>query len=181
MMIPREKGVLICVVVMLILPAVVHAETDITKGRFRLELSGLGVIDAPGANDDNYMATFMGEYEFPVFPHGMIGFRVCPAFVYPGSETVYGVGGGVDMRVYQRDTTFDGFFGEIGLTPLWLTDTFNDNTSRVQFLVDLGIGYKFPDSPWSIALKGQHVSNASLGDRNASINGVGLSVGFTFK
>ena len=53
------------------------------------------------------------------------------------------------------------------------------NSSNVNFLIGLGLGYKFK-SNWHTVLKYEHVSNSSLGERNAGANSLGFGFGYSF-
>jgi len=144
-------------------------------GRWRLELSGIRTIECC---DEAWYGTASAEYELPAYPHGKLGLRMYPAFIY-GSEPILGAGLGVATRVYQRGDTYDGLFGEVGVSALWHSHHFEDNSCRVNFLSEAGVGYKFPDG-WHVTLKIEHISNGGLGEHNGGLNGLGIAAGYTF-
>jgi hypothetical protein len=63
---------------------------------------------------------------------------------------------------------------------LWHSREFEDNDSSANFLCGIGVGYAFPDTPWHVTLKAEHISNGGIGGRNQSINGIGIAVGYLF-
>lgn len=145
------------------------------EGSWRLELSGLRTVEC---RDEAWYGTASVEYEFPAYPHGKLGLRLYPGFLY-GSEPIFGAGAGVATRVYQHGDRHDGLFGEVGVSVLWHSRDFEANSCRVNFLSEAGIGYKFTDG-WHVTLKLDHISNAGLGEYNGGINGLGLAAGYTF-
>ena len=60
---------------------------------------------------------------------------------------------------------------------MWNSHYFDANSSRVNFMVGGGVGYQFAENDWHVALRFEHVSNASLGERNGGFNAFGLAVG----
>jgi len=166
-------------VIVLAMPA--FGESRFDEGRWRLELTGLNVFDSPGRHKDG-QRYFTGsvEYEFPVSRRGKLGLRLYPLFFHEGSHPIYGAGAGLSARVYQHAEEYTGLFGEVGVSALWHSREFHDNSTRVNFLSEAGIGYQFRKSDWHVTLKVEHISNAGLGGDNAGLNGVGLAVGYTF-
>lgn len=158
-----------------------EAQAGPREGNWRLELSGLHIFQSTsGRYDGDLYFTGMVEYEVPVGSRGKLGLRLLPLFVKPGMDAMYAGGAGVAGRIFQRKETCDGFFAEIGVSALYQSRELKDNSSRVNFLSEAGVGYKFPDSGVHVSLKIQHLSNASLGEDNAGINGVGLATGVSF-
>jgi lipid A 3-O-deacylase PagL len=150
------------------------------EGRWRVETSGaVGFSDA----DDDFYSSVAVEYEMPTAWRASLGLRVYPMFLYSQdepSDTIYGAMVGVRSRFYHHQETQDGMFLEFGPTVLFTTDKLEGNSSSVNFLSELGVGYKFRTNPWHVGVKVQHISNAGLGSDNSNHNGVALAVGYTF-
>lgn len=149
-------------------------------GRWRLALSGLDVVKS-GSHAYNGDPCFTAsiEYEFPAYPHGKLGLRL-PLLYLPAAEGLFGGGFGIATRAYQNKERYDGIFGEVGASVLWLSSDYKDNDSRVNFMLEAGLGYKFPSTDWDVSLRYGHLSNANLGHRNAGVNGIGITLGYTF-
>ena len=154
-----------------------YGEVQFGEGSWRLELSGLQMLEAE--DGDQYFSGSV-EYEFPVTAHAKLGLRMLPLFLCHVPEPMYGAGAGLVGRLYQNANDYDGLFGEVGATALWHSRDFDRNNSRVNFVTEAGIGYKFPDTPWHVTLKYEHISNGGIGGKNSGINAVGLAVGYTF-
>lgn len=152
-----------------------RGEVRFDEGSWRLELTGLKSLDG-----DNYCTTGSVEYEFPASAHGKLGLRMYPLFFFGSDDPAYGAGAGVSARVYQKADEYSGLFGEVGVSALWISRDLHHNSSRLNFLSEAGIGYKFPSSGWHVALKAEHISNAGLGSKNSGLDGIGLAAGFTF-
>jgi hypothetical protein len=123
------------------------------------------------------------EYEWPLLDRAAVGLRVRPMFVYfqdRGSDTIYGAAAGVTVRMYGRKHSRTGPFIEIGSSALWHSRHFNENGARVNFWSEGGVGYQFSSSPWYVAFKWHHMSNASLRSDNAGIDGFTISGGYRF-
>ncbi len=177
-MVGLNRGV---VVALVLLAVSAEAQTESREGNWRLELSGLHIFQSTsGRYDGDLYFTGTVEYEVPVGSRGKLGLRLLPLFVKPGTDAMYAGGAGLAGRIYQHKGTCDGFFAEIGVSALYQSRELKDNSSRVNFLSEAGVGYKFPDSGVHVSLKIQHLSNASLGEHNAGINGVGLATGVSF-
>jgi hypothetical protein len=156
-------------------------DLDLPEGRWRIELQGVDVIHSKKEErDDDFFFTGNVEYEMPVRIHLTIGVRAYPLFYYSEPHPIYGVGAGLVLRLYQHGETYDGLYAEAGSAPIWHSHHFPGNSTRINFLNELGLGYKFRNKPWSISLKYQHISNASTGNDNAGVNGVSLGIGYTF-
>jgi len=163
---------------------------DFDEGRVRIEVAGAcNLYSGKTDRDGDYYLTGSIEYETPVLERLTLGLRFMPAFLYhehrdkcegASSETIYGAGLGVTARVYQNKGDRDGLFGEAGAAALWHSRYFERNTSRVNFVTEIGVGYKFPERNWHVGVKFQHASNGGLASRNAGINGLALAVGYTF-
>lgn len=155
-----------------------------SDGWWRAELTGVGgMYSGKTSRGGDLMALGSFEYEFPMYARTTLGLRAYPLFYYhqddPADE-IFGAGGGLATRIYQNEETYDGWFGEAGGSLIWQSDYIDKNSSRVNFLLEAGVGYEFPDDDWHVALKFFHISNGSMGSRNTGSNGVGLSVGCRF-
>jgi len=142
--------------------------------RLRLEVAGYRAYESDKANGDYYLQG-SAELEFPVVKHATLGLRVLPLFLYPeGADdaTVYGLAAGGTARLYQHGDDYSGLFAEVGAAALWRMKEFKLDDSKVDLLSDCGIGYKFRNSGWHLAVKGEHVSEG--------ISGVGLAAGYSF-
>jgi hypothetical protein len=172
--------------VLFILSASAPAEArpiEIDEGRWRLELQGAAAVHSSKTDrEGDYYVTGSAEYEMPTRLDGLnFGLRMYPLFAYRAEEDdIYGVAAGITFRFYQNADTRDGLYAEAGTGPVWLSHHLEGNSTRVNFLNELGVGYKFPDNPWSVSLKYQHISNASTGNDNAGVNAFSLGVGYTF-
>ena len=65
----------------------------------------------------------------------------------------------------------------VGASALWHVNEFTLDDSKVGFLGDSGIGYKFSNSGRHPGAKGEHISNGGMGDKNGGISGLGLAAG----
>ena len=156
-------------------------------GRWRLEFTGMGgVYSGKVDREGDWYATGSIEYEVPAFDHATFGLRFYPLFWYEEDEdkrgdagVIHGAAFGVAARYYQRAETRSGWFGELGVSALVHDEEFEKNSSQVNFLNELGLGYKWEEH-WHVAVKWEHISNAGIGSRNSGVNGVGLAFGYTF-
>jgi hypothetical protein len=173
-------GIFACLVALFVCDTAQARPIEVDAGHWRLELQGVDVIDPSGSDGDFYVSGSV-EYEMPTaLDHLNFGLRAYPLFVYGGDDNTYAVAAGFTLRCYQHAVTRDGFYAEIGSGPIWLSRELEGNSSRVNFLSELGLGYKFPDKPWSLSLKYQHISNAGLSDNNKGVNAISFGVGYTF-
>jgi hypothetical protein len=166
----------------------VNLVDEFKEGKWRTEFTGaagLSTGELSDRGDDTYFSGSI-EYQWPIHEHATLGIRSYPLLAYlqdrndkKQSDTVYAYGGGLALRLYQKKNEQKGFFGEIGSSLMRNDPLYRDNASHLNFLSEVGIGYKF-DSGKHIALKYQHISNAGMERPNAGINGIALSVGFTF-
>lgn len=169
-------------------PAAGAGPLQMSEGRWRAEVSVVGgsYSGKQGRTDDWYVTAAV-EYEIPAYDRLTFGLRVLPLFLYDeqkdddyGAGTIYGGGFGVTGRIYQHAETRSGWFGELGASALGMSEKLEGNSASVNFLTEIGVGYKFPESGWHVTAKWAHISNAGLGDHNAGTNGVGVAVGYTF-
>jgi len=162
----------------------------LSAGRVRVELTGAASIHA-GRTDRHGDGVFTGsiEYEVPVLERLSLGAKLIPVLIYrehrndddrTSSKTVYGGGAGLAGRVYRVKNAWNGWFAEASGSVLWHSRYIEDNTSRVNFFLEGGIGYKFRENNWHVAVKFQHLSNGGITSHNAGFNGVAMAVGYTF-
>lgn len=180
------------------LPA--NAALDIESGHWRLELNNdFGIHQGSRDRSSDYSANLVVEYEVPVTGRATLGLRLMPLFIYSQDDerdaellhrwladdryedggSVFGAGVGIVGRIYQVKDEYRGFFGELAVSALLHENEFNGNNSNLNFLTSIGVGYQFK-SDWHIQLHYQHISNASIGSRNAGTNTVGIGVGYRF-
>lgn len=158
------------------------------ENTWRVEFTGVGgVYSGETERDGDFYFTGSIEYGWPIFSRAVLGLKAYPLFLYREkedavgeSEWIYGFGAGVSARIYAKRDTRTGLYGEVSVTPVWHTDYFEGNGSRVNFLSEFAIGYDF-ENDWHVALKWEHLSNARLSGDNAGVNGVGLAVGYRFR
>jgi Lipid A 3-O-deacylase (PagL) len=177
-------SVLLATAIFVLMP-VTSAEADgFRDGRWRLEFGGAAGLPSNNreSRSGDFLVTGSAEYEFPIHARATFGLRAYPLFIYgeSGEDTIFGGGAGIAARVYQNEGSLDGFFGEAGASTIWHSDTWEGNGSRVNFLLELGVGYKFPESDWHVALKFNHLSNSNLSNRNSGVNSLGFAFGYTF-
>ncbi|MBN2307685.1 MAG: acyloxyacyl hydrolase, partial [Candidatus Hydrogenedentes bacterium] len=106
-----------------------------------------------------------------------------PLFVYDQhepDETLWGGGVGLATRIYRNTETFDGFFAEAGAGLIGHDGKLEGNSASIDFLLEAGVGYRFPDTDWHVALKFNHLSNGGLASSNGGTNGFGLGFGYRF-
>lgn len=158
------------------------------KAQWRLELQGVGgsysgKVDRGG----DYYFTGCLEYECPAYQRSTFGLRLYPLLVYyendndRGEEnTLYGTAFGITHRIYQHAEDRNGFFLELGSSVLWHSREFEGNSARINFLSEVGVGYRILESPWHGALKWAHISNGGTTRSNSAVNGIVFSVGCSF-
>ncbi|MCP4639757.1 MAG: acyloxyacyl hydrolase [bacterium] len=156
----------------------------IDEGWWQTELTDVfGNYQKKIDRDGDYYVTGKFEYEWPNHDRITTGIRVYPLFIYhqsDPSETIAGAGFGIANRIYLKPGAYDGWYGEIAANPIFHYPKIEGTSTSFNFLIEAGIGYRFPDKNWNIALKWHHISNAGFGSRNKGVNGAGLSVGYRF-
>ncbi len=160
------------------------AEMQFDEGRWRLELSGAsGLYSGSENRRDDHLVTATAEYEFPVTKRTTLGLRLLPLFIYDqkesGEDTVWGAGAGLAFRVYQHANKQRGLFAEASANAIGHKNKFSANSSNLNFLESLGVGYQFKNN-WHLSLRWQHISNASISSKNAGANSIALSAGISF-
>lgn len=186
-----------------------EAEGAFSEGRWRLEVSahsGLSVGNFDRSGD--LMALTTVEYEIPLSGHVTAGLKLHPVFTYEqdeldvddlfdadvleavrklefdfsrdvGGDSVWGAGIGAGVRIYQVKTEHRGLFLDLGVSALFHEGQLNRDSSNVDFLSGVGVGYQF-NFGLNAKLSYSHVSNAGLGDENAGSNLLGIGLGFRF-
>lgn len=176
-----------------------HGGIDLEEGMWRLELNNdFGVHQGSYDRSGDYSINGIVEYEVPATPRTTLGLRLMPLFVYTQDEdrddrlfrrifdnkddeggTVWGGGFGLGGRIYSVKNEYRGWFGEANVTALLHTNEFHGNSSNLNFITGLGVGYQFK-SDWHVQVHYQHISNASLGSENSGANSLGVGVGYRF-
>jgi hypothetical protein len=159
----------------------------IKDGHWRLELQGMiGTNGGKGDHADDMYVVGQVEYEVPAFRRSAFGLKIIPLFLFDQDDqdtgekdTIVGGGIGVAYRIYQHAESRDGFYLEGSISVLFHSPRFEDNTGDINFLSEVGLGYKF-ENAWHVAVKWEHISNGSTSRKNAGVNSVGLGVGKTF-
>ncbi|NLV44822.1 MAG: acyloxyacyl hydrolase [Candidatus Hydrogenedentes bacterium] len=158
------------------------ANAGFENGSWRLELSGGPGFTVGGRDrEGDYLLKGTVEYEIPTTPHLSLGLRILPLFVYgqDDGDTVYGGGGGVSARLYAVKSEYRGLFAEGSAHIIGHENRIAGNSSNLNFLTGLGVGYKFAKG-WHTVLKWEHISNAGLGEANSGADTVTLGFGYTF-
>lgn len=155
-----------------------------SSGLWRLEISGgPGVSVGNRDRGGDYLLKGTVEYEIPTTPHLSLGLRMLPFFVYgqdaPDADTVFGAGAGFGARLYSVGSEYRGLFAELNAHVIGHENRFAGNSSNLNFLTGIGVGYKCSQS-WHTVLKWEHISNANLGEHNSGVDVVTLGMGYTF-
>ncbi len=160
-----------------------RADLDFSDGAWRLELRTMGGIHQGARDRSGDTVTVLGiDYEVPATRHGTLGLRLLPIFAYDPTEEgdpIFGAGLGLSARLYARGESYRGFFAEAECNTLFHRERIPANSSNMNFLLGFGAGYQF-DGHLGVILRYQHISNGSLGHRNAGANAVGLGLSFRF-
>ena len=158
-------------------PSVARADSG-AGVRLRTELSGGNTFTSDGVWLHDAYAVHALEVEWMVFGPLSMGLRLLPVIAYFGREPIIGSGLGVTNRIYSaRDGT--GFYVGLAACAVVHTDRFEGNSSNINFLSSIDMGYHFPRSRYRAGIKLEHVSNANLADHNRGWNGVSVLVGAT--
>ena len=158
-----------------------RGEIKFDEGRWRLELTGAsGVHQGSRDRSGDESASLTVEYEFPAARRLTLGLRVTPLFMYDDPDhTVWGAGAGLTLRVYRVKDEYRGLYCELEESVLVHHHRISGNSSNLNFQTGAGIGYQFRNN-WHVVVRYAHISNASLGKRNAGANSIGVGLGFTF-
>ncbi|MBI2423697.1 MAG: acyloxyacyl hydrolase [Candidatus Hydrogenedentes bacterium] len=199
---PRVTRLLACLIAAPLLIAhapAARAGLDLEEGHWRVELATTyGIHSGTTNRSGNVLTTGTVEYEIPATPRTTLGLRLMPLFLYTqddtsikdsddwyrldeedASDTVWGGGLGLTGRIYQVKDEYRGWYGEAEGLAVVHDNKIIGNSSNFNFLIGLGVGYKFK-SHWHTVLKYEHISNSSIGARNAGANSLGLGLGYSF-
>jgi len=185
------------------------AHADFQDGRWRLQVRVQTGVDSGGVErSGDVLALTTVEYEVPLTSHVCYSLKLDPVFAYGqesrdintildskrgvdldkidfdfdderGGDTVVGAGFGLGLRVYQKAEEKRGIFLDLGVHTLLHAGEFNGNTSNINFMSGLGLGYQFKNG-LSTQLHFDHISNAGLGDENSGTNVFGVGFGYRF-
>lgn len=187
------------------LSAAAHAG-GFDEGRWRLQINAQTGIDSGSTErTGDVLALTTVEYEVPVTGHVAVDLKIHPFFAYTqdnldakdffegdfknavkdlwsfdeGGDTVWGGGIGVGTRIFQVKDEQRGIYLDLGLHVLAHAGRLNHDSSAIDFMSGLGLGYQFKCGI-NTELHFDHISNASLGDRNSGTNVIGLGLGYRF-
>ncbi len=157
------------------------------EGQWRAEFTAMAGLDAGRTSrEGDYYFTGSVEYDWPVYARGVLGLKAYPLFVYlqdedekGESDTILGGGIGVNLRLYLRKQERTGLYGEVSSGPIWHSGDLENNSSRVNFMTELAIGYELRNH-WFVEAKWAHLSNAGLAADNDGVNAAGLAIGRVF-
>ena len=180
----RQLGVILGMMLLGLSAVPAHAGSiKWDEGKWRLELSALsGIHQGTRDRSGDLNLNAVAEYESPMGDRWALGLRLQPLFYYLDDiddVDSFGIGFGPALRLYQKKEERRGWFTEISVTALIHSPQIHGNSSSINFSNELGVGYKFKNK-WHVSGKWRHISNGSLGDKNAAANGVGFGIGFTF-
>jgi len=170
----------VAVVCALSLPSVAAALDG--RGELRLDVSIMHGVQC-GMTDRTDDVAVIGsvQREHKVRSRGALVRVLIPLFTYEDSEPErrFGAGAGFALRCYAREGGGVGAFGEVGLAAIWMERRLIDDDSFLDFQSHAAVGFAASNGA-HLALRFQHLSNASTRTPNAGSNLVGLAVGFTF-
>jgi len=183
-----RRGIVVCAIWLAVGLSAWGAETlpqnessdSSTQGRWRCEFTGVPVYPGKHDRDGDFYFTGYIEREWMVTDHAAAGIHFYPLFVYHDDGPFYGTAIGVDGRWYMDKATGTGWFLEAGESLLWTSDYFEGNSSRINFLSEVGVGYQCRETNWHVTLKFQHISNADTAAENDGVNGPALALGYRF-
>lgn len=161
---------------------------------WRLELSGWRGLNVGGHDSSgDTLLTGTVDYSCAVTGRCALGLRLMPLMSYwqetpdyavfenrtYDASVVWGGGLGMVLRLYAKKDAYRGWFGEAQTNAIFHNNRFSENSSNINFLSGVGVGYQFSND-WHALLKFAHISNARLGEDNAGSNVLGLGIGFSF-
>jgi hypothetical protein len=157
------------------------ADLRFDEGHWRLELNGgWGVHQGGKDRSGDFKSYVVAEYEFPATQRLTLGLRLTPLFYYEqDTDNVVGAGVGLSTRLYAKKQEYRGLFGELRVDALGHHNRIEANSSNLNFQLGVGLGYQLK-TDWYFVLNYEHISNASIGDRNAGANTLGLGIGYRF-
>jgi hypothetical protein len=196
-----SRAALFLIVVAALACALPASALSFEDGRWRLELSGGAAVDQGGWDrDGDTMWTGYVDYEMPATKHLALSLRAAPLYLYTQDSdssnhswwrevfhhhhhdydsTVWGAGAGLAGRVYQKGGSYEGIFLELEALALLHDGRIAGDSSNVDFLTGVGVGYQF-NTNWHAIFRVEHTSNAGLGGDNAGVNTVRMGVGYRF-
>lgn len=152
------------------------------EGSWRAEVNlGTGIHSGRQSRTGDMLIGGNIEYEFPIYARATLGLKAYPLFTYNQDEgsTVVGGGLGLGARCYFAGEDRSGWFGEATVAVMGHSNKFNGNSSNVNFMTGLGLGYQF-ENDWHVTAQFHHFSNAGFGDSNSGTNTLGLGIGYSF-
>jgi len=173
---------------MFALPGDVHAgiiseaKEGFSEGSWRAELNlGTGIHSGRQSRSGDMLIGGNIEYEFPIYARSTLGLKAYPLFTYNQDEggTVVGAGLGVGARHYFAGDDRSGWFGEATVGIMAHSNEFNGNSSNINFMTGVGLGYQF-ENDWHVTAQFHHFSNGGFGDSNSGTNSLGLGIGYSF-
>lgn len=161
-----------------------EAKEGFSQGSWRAEITvatGFHSGRQSRSGDMLYMGNV--EYEFPIYARTTLGLKAYPLFVYDqdddDADTVVGGGFGIGARHYFAGDERSGWFGEATVALMGHSNQFEGNSSNVNFMTGVGLGYQFQND-WHVTAQFHHFSNAGFGDSNSGTNSLGLGIGCSF-
>jgi hypothetical protein len=154
------------------------AAPEASTARVRAELWGGDTFSGQGVwLHDPYLVHAV-EFEWMLLSHISMGLRVLPLLTYFDRQAIVGAGLGVTNRVYLGRVGSGLYLGP-AVCVVAHYDRFEGNSSNVNLLSSLDLGYQFPNARFRIGLKLEHMSNANLAEHNRGWNGISLLIGTT--
>ena len=152
------------------------------EGRIRIEGQGwAGTRSGRRSRTGDWSVTATVEKEFKLKHRLTVGLRAIPLFYYEEEETdekIWGAGVGASFRWYTQEA-MDGWYVEYSESLVGHDEKFRGNSGTFNFMSEVAWGYEF-DNNWHVAAKWRHLSNGGLASSNAGINGLGISIGYSF-
>lgn len=183
----RLTTLLFLSLVLLTAPALAESgDEGLAGGEWRLELSTMaGFSSGSTKRAGDVLITGSAAYEWTAVPHLRLQLRAMPLFAYyeaadddDDADTLFGAGAGLGARLFLRDS-HEGWYAEAAITAVWHAGRFEGDSSGLDFLSEVGVGYQFRND-WHVTMKYGHLSNAGLGEDNAGVNAVGIGFGRSF-
>lgn len=159
-----------------------EAKEGFSEGSWRAEVNlGTGIHSGRQSRSGDMLVGGNIEYEFPIYARTTLGLKAYPLFTYnqDGGGTVVGGGLGLGARHYFAGDDRSGWFGEGTVGLMGHSNEFNGNSSNINFMTGLGLGYQF-ENDWHVTAQFHHFSNAGFGDTNSGTNVLGLGIGYSF-
>lgn len=159
-----------------------EAKEGFSEGNWRAEVNlGAGVHSGRQSRSGDMLIGGNIEYEFPIYARATLGLKAYPLFTYNQDEgsTVVGGGLGLGARYYFGEEDRSGWFGEATVGIMGHSNEFNGNSSNVNIMTGVGLGYEFNNN-WHVTAQFHHFSNAGFGDSNSGTNTLGLGIGYKF-